>query len=115
MWHVLQTDVFGGWFGTIDEAAKVDIYSAIRVLSEVGPSLGRPRVDTVKSSEYSNMKELRVQSKGRPYRIFFAFDPKRNIVLLVGGNKQGNKRFYEQMVSIADKLYAVYLKDGENE
>lgn len=57
------------------------------------------------------MKELRVQSKGRPFRIFFAFDPERQAVFLIGGNKQGDKRFYKRMIAKADDLYDEYLED----
>jgi len=58
------------------------------------------------------MKELRVQSSGVPYRIFFAFDPRRKAVLLIGGNKKGDNRFYEKFVPLADKLYDKYLEDS---
>lgn len=57
------------------------------------------------------MKELRVQSKGRPLRIFFAFDPARKAVLLIGGNKKGDKRFYKTMVPLAYSLFSQYLED----
>lgn len=61
------------------------------------------------------MKELRVQSKGRPFRVLFAFDPDRRAILLVGGNKQGKKRFYEQIIPIADKLFDEHLKELTHE
>ena len=66
---------------------------------------------TVKNSNYRNMKELRVQSQKRPFRVFFAFDPKRNAVLLIGGNKSGKKRFYEDMIPMADELFKKYLEN----
>ena len=59
------------------------IYAVMEVLKSLGPNLGRPYVDSVKESRHENMKELRVQSKGRPFRIFFAFDPLRQAVLLI--------------------------------
>ena len=83
----------------------------MEVLKRMGPNLGRPYVDSVKRSRHENMKELRVQSKGRPFRIFFAFDPLRRAVLLIGGNKTGDKRFYARMIPIADMLYDDYLQD----
>ena len=81
------------------------------VLKELGPNLGRPYVDTINGSKFKNMKELRVQCKNRPFRIFFAFDPKRNAILLVGGNKANKKRFYEEMIPLADHLFKKYLED----
>jgi hypothetical protein len=98
----------------LDEAAREDIYAILRVLNQIGPKLGRPYVDSVQGSQHSNLKELRVQSKGRPLRIFFVFDKKRRAVLLVGGNKAGNKRFYDQMVPLADKALDDFLESQED-
>ena len=75
------------------------------VLEEEGPQLGRPYVDTVEESVFPNMKELRVQHKGDPWRILFAFDFERAAVLLVGGNKRGNKRWYLEHIPIADERF----------
>ena len=113
MWQILQTDQFKEWFkkdDNVDEDARVSIYAVMEVLKQLGPNLGRPYVDSVKGSRHENMKELRVQSKGRPFRIFFAFDPSRQAVLLIGGNKTGDKRFYTRMIPIADQLYDHYLE-----
>lgn len=107
---MVQTEEFGDWFSSIDAAGQEDVFAAIRVLSEIGPTLGRPLVDSLKTSRHSNLKELRIQSKGRPFRVFFAFDPRRRAVLLLGGNKQGKKRFYEDLIRIADDLFDDYLR-----
>jgi hypothetical protein len=84
------------------------------MLEEVGPSLGRPTVDTVKESRFANMKELRVQHGGKPYRILFAFDPRQTGILLIGGCK-GAKNWYGKMIGIADEIYAIYLKELKRE
>ena len=55
------------------------------------------------------MKELRTQHKGKPFRTFFAFDPRRCAILLIGGNKGGDKRFYGRFVPLADALYRGHL------
>ncbi len=110
MWAVVQTEEFGAWFSRIDAAAQEDVFAAVRILSEIGPSLGRPLVDSLKGSKHTNMKELRVQSKGRPFRIAFAFDRRRQAVLLVGGNKQGQKRFYQDLIRTADDRFENYLR-----
>ncbi|MBW6487138.1 MAG: type II toxin-antitoxin system RelE/ParE family toxin [Syntrophobacterales bacterium] len=114
MWKILQTKQFGEWFAgsdNVDEDVRESIYALMEVLKSIGPNLGRPYVDSVKGSRHENMKELRVQSEGRPFRIFFAFDPFRQAVLLIGGNKTGDKRFYARMLPIADALYDHYLQD----
>lgn len=61
------------------------------------------------------MRELRVQHKGRPFRILYAFDPRRMAILLIGGDKTGNNRWYEQFVPIADNLYDKHLEILTNE
>ena len=63
------------------------------------------------------MKELRLKSQKRPLRIFFAFDPERQAVLLIGGNKAGagGKTFYETMIPVADRLFREYLEAMEYE
>ena len=86
------------------------VLASMMVLRDRGPMLSRPYADTVNGSSYSNMKELRVQSKGDPIRAFFAFDPKRKGILLCAGNKTGDeKRFYEVMIPIADREFAAHL------
>jgi hypothetical protein len=117
MWELRWTEEFGQWIVSqeVDAAAREDIRAGLLILRELGPALGRPHVDTLQGSKHSNMKELRVQSKGRPFRIFFAFDPKRRAVLLIGGNKQGKKRFYNVHLPIADQLFDAYLKELDHE
>jgi hypothetical protein len=61
------------------------------------------------------MRELRVQSGGRPIRIFYAFDPRRTAILLIGGDKTGAKRFYEAMIPVADQLYDEYIEELRKE
>ena len=78
-----------------------------------GPLLGRPYVDTLKGSQYPNLKELRVQHRGEPWRIFFAFDPLRQAIVLVGGNKTGDKRWYEKNMPIAENRFAQHLAELE--
>jgi hypothetical protein len=79
------------------------------LLSETGPNLTRPYVEKVKDSEYQNMKELRVQIAGKPWRVLFAFDPTRTAVLLVGGNKGGDPRWYKTSIPIADRRFRRHL------
>lgn len=110
MWKVETTDAFDEWFNALDEINRANVLASLIVLQEKGPMLSRPYADTVKGSCHSNMKELRVQSKGEPIRIFFAFDPTRAAILLCGGNKMGNeKRFYEDMLPIADREFTTHL------
>lgn len=87
----------------------------IEVLRERGPQLSRPRADTLKGSRLTNLKELRVQHRGEPYRILYAFDPKRQGVLLIGGNKAGDKKWYDKMIPRAEKLFEAHLKTLEQE
>jgi hypothetical protein len=90
-----------------------EVLAIVKVLAESGPKLGRPRVDTLKGSAFNNMKELRIQYQGEPWRILFAFDPLRQAILLIGGNKSGNKRWYKENISLADQRYEQYLETLE--
>jgi hypothetical protein len=88
------------------------------VLEKEGPSLGRPHVDTLKGSAFSNMKELRFDADGGVWRVAFAFDRRRQAILLVAGNKVGLRgraedRFYKALIKEADTRFAVHLKGGE--
>jgi hypothetical protein len=112
-WEIATTDEFDAWYLEQLRELQLDIIAAVELLEEHGPMLGRPHVDTVGDSKFANMKELRVQSSGRPIRVFFAFDPKRAAILLVGGDKTGQKRFYETMIPIADRLFSKHLAHME--
>ncbi len=110
MWTIETTNTFDEWFDILDDIDRTNVLASMIVLQERGPMLSRPYADTVKGSCHSNMKELRVQSKGDPIRAFFAFDPKRKGVLLCAGNKTGNdKRFYDEMIPIADREFTAHL------
>ncbi|KPH83178.1 hypothetical protein AE618_00110 [Bosea vaviloviae] len=97
------------WFLNLESSIRVEIAAKISLLQQVGPTLGRPHADTLKGSAYPNMKELRVQIGGDPWRIFFAFDPRRSAILLVDGNKGGDGRFHEVNLPIADERYRDHL------
>lgn len=110
-WEILYDEAFAEWLESLEEGLQDEILAHAELLREFGPNLGRPRVDTVKGSKYPNMKELRVQYQGDPWRILFAFDPDRAAILLVGGNKRGDRRWYKTHVRIADRRFERHL-DG---
>ena len=111
-WKTATTGEFDEWFAELMEDVRIEVAAAIGVLARVGPILGRPLVDTLKSSKHSNMKELRVDECGQVIRIAFAFDPQRSAILLVGGAKQGTnpRLFYKQLIRKADRLYDAHLQ-----
>lgn len=116
MWSLETTDTFDGWFSALDDIDRAAVLALLIVLRERGPTLSRPYADTLRGSSYSNMKELRIQSKGRPLRAFFAFDPKRTGIVLCAGDKTGDeKRFYDVMMPIADREFAAYLEKKAKE
>src|SRR2546421_9444928 len=116
MWEIEFTDEFERWWKTLDHSVQDSIDYSVGLLERLGPSLGRPHVDSIKGARHANLKELRTQHRGKPYRVFFAFDPRRTAILLIGGCKAGDKRFYDRMIPLADSLYDEYLselrKDG---
>ena len=115
MWEVEYTDEFEEWWNHLTEHQQDAIAATIGVLEQLGPNLGRPHVDHVKASKHSNMKELRTQVDGDPFRTFFVFDPRRIAILLIGGTKVGDDRFYDRMIPIADQLYDVHIEELKSE
>jgi hypothetical protein len=87
----------------------------VQLLMEAGPQLRFPHASGVEGSRHRHMRELRVQSGGRPLRIFYAFDPRRTALLLIGGDKTGDDRFYDTYIPIADRLYEAYLDELRRE
>jgi hypothetical protein len=114
-WEVEVSEEFREWYVNLTVDLRAAIAAAVDTLEEAGPDLGRPVVDTLKGSRYPNMKELRVQHRGRPYRILFIFDPRRKAYLILGGDKSGNPQWYEQAIRRAERIYAQHLREtGES-
>lgn len=113
--EVEYTEEFEQSYLILDEAVQDSIDFVVELLEEKGVNLGSPKSSDIKGSRHGNMRELRVQHKGEPYRILYCFDPRRIAVLLLVGNKKGNDRWYEENVPKADRLYDELLKELENE
>jgi hypothetical protein len=102
MWVVNQTVVFENWWEALSEQEQDDVTAFVELLQEMGPQLPYPHSSGVEGSRHGHMREL---------RIFYAFDPRRSAILLIGGNKTGkDKRFYKTMIPKADALYDQHLK-----
>jgi hypothetical protein len=86
------------------------VIASLDLLEERGPLLSRPYADTLYGSKVSNLKELRVKIKKAPIRILFAFDPKQQAVILLAGTKQGDKRWYDTNIPVAEKLFNDHLE-----
>ncbi len=114
-WNVEYTNEFGDWWGTLREVEKENIMAIVTLLEEKGPQLSFPFSSGIEGSKYSHMRELRIQSKTNPIRVLYAFDPRRTAILLIGGNKKGDQRWYTVYVPIADKLYQQYLEELKRE
>jgi hypothetical protein len=110
VWEVEYTDEFHKWWETLTIDEQESIVYSVELLRDSGPVLARPHVDVIHGSRHANMKELRSQCHGRPLRTLFAFDPRRAAILLIGGDKTGDARFYERMVPLADRLFDEHLK-----
>jgi hypothetical protein len=114
-WAVEYTDEFGAWWKGLTQDQQEDFTAVVMLLMEHGPQLPFPYSSGIEGSRHEHMRELRVQSGGRPLRGFYAFDPRRAAILLIGGDKTGDGRFYERMIPIADRLYDDYLMELKKE
>jgi hypothetical protein len=114
-WVVEYTDEFGAWWDNLTEAEQIDVTAYVRNLEQRGPNLPHPYSSGINGSRHARMRELRVQSGGRPLRVFYAFDPRRVAILLIGGDKTGDDRFYKRMIPVADDLYDAHLAEIKKE
>ena len=114
-WEVEYTDDFGGWWQGLSEGQQDAVAARVELLMEYGPNLPYPHSSDIRGSRHGVMRELRVQSGGRPLRVFYAFDARRTSILLIGGDKTGNDRFYEEYVPVADNLYDEHLEELRKE
>lgn len=114
-WEVEYTDEFGEWWETLSEKEQISVAAVVQLLESKGPHLPQPYSSGVRMSRHGHMRELRIQHAGQPYRVFYAFDPRRIAILLFGGNKAGDDRFYEKYVPVADELYDEHLEELKRE
>lgn len=110
-WEVEHTDEFESWWNSLNESEQESVAASVGLLEEHGPSLPFPHCSGINESKHGHMRELRTQHDGRPYRTLYAFDPRRVALLLIGGDKTGNNRWYVEFVPVADKLYDEHLKE----
>ena len=110
-WVVLFHDAFDTEFAALVEELQDELLAPAKLLAEFGPNLGRPTVDTLKGSRHANMKKLRFAWNSQVWRVAFAFDPQRQAILLVGGDKGGadQRRFYKRLLTVADERYDDHL------
>ena len=109
-WEIEYTDEFGTWWDELSISEQESIRASVKLLGELGPQLPYPHSSGISNSRHGNMRELRIQHAGRPFRVLYAFDPRRCVILLIGGDKTGKDRWYAQYVPIADRLYDEHLK-----
>jgi hypothetical protein len=113
--QVEVTDQFIEWWEDLSLEQQVALAGRVELLAEQGPSLGRPAVERIHTSRHHNMKELRASEGGAP-RVSFMFDPRRQVILLLGGDKRGKwNDWYEWAVPAADDLYDEYLDELRRE
>ena len=114
-WAVEYTDEFGAWYEGLIEPIQDAIDRAVHLLEARRPDLPFPHSSGLSGSRRPHLRELRVQSRGDPLRVFYAFDPRRTAILLIGGSRTGDDRFYQRMMPLADRLYDTYLAEIRQE
>ena len=113
-WQIEYTDEFYSWWMELTETVQDRCAAVVDMLEREGPTLRFPYSSEIVGSKIA-LRELRIQCGGRPYRILYAFDPARNALLILGGDKTGNARWYEEYVPRAEKIYEQYLNELKEE
>jgi hypothetical protein len=116
-WTVLFHPAFDAELDELSQEVRNELLARLAVLKQFGPTLGRPTVDTLKGSSFANMKELRFNADDGVWRFAFAFDLKRQAVILIGGDKEGEdqRKFYKDLIGVADERFAAHVKTLELE
>jgi hypothetical protein len=114
-WEVEFTDEFEGWWNGLSGDEQEKVRASVLLLRERGPHLEFPHSSAVSTSRHSHMRELRIQVSGKPFRVLYAFNPLRTAILLVGGDKTGDDRWYEVNVPLADGIYDQHLEELKKE
>jgi hypothetical protein len=110
-WEADFHDEFVPEYSALSEDVQNELQAIIDALEQMGPQLGRPRVDTLNGSSHANMKEIRFAAADGVWRFAFAFDPNREAIVLCGGDKSGvsENRFYRQLIAKADKRFDAHV------
>ena len=117
-WEIITSESYDAWFEEQTEDDKAVILAKVYLLAEQGPHLGRPHADTLKGSKKrSNLKELRVKTDAHVFRTAYIFDPERQGLLLIGGDKKGKnqRKFYKDLIREAEQVYAAYREKTDRE
>ena len=108
--EVIATDEFAAWYDGLSEAEQDRVAFTVDLLEARGVTLPHPYSSSIKGASFA-LRELRTQTEGDPLRTFYAFDPSRQAVLLIGGDKTGDDRFYQRMIPIAERIWNEYLEE----
>ena len=111
VWSVAFHRAFRVEFDELGEAVQDELLAMVELLKVAGPQMRRPGTDTLKASKHANMKELRFDAAGGVWRVAYAFDPNREAILLVAGDKSGvaQKRFYKVLIAKADQRFDEHI------
>jgi hypothetical protein len=108
-WDIEFTDELGDGWASLTEPEQESVKASVELLGEFGPNLRYPHSSGITTAKHAHLRELRIQYAGRPYRVLYAFDPRRCAILLLGGDKTGHPRGYDEHVPVADRRYDEHL------
>ena len=115
-WNVEYTDEFETWWTKkLAPDEQDEIAAVVGLLERKGPQLPFPYSSAIKQSKYAHLRELRIQHGGKPFRVLYAFDPRRTAILLTGGEKTGQQLWYQKQIRVADGLYEEHLEQLQQE
>jgi hypothetical protein len=110
MHEVVGTDEFADWYRSLTEQEEAEVANAVGKLETLGLRLGEPHCSAIKGASFA-LRELRCRSGSSPLRTFYAYDPRRDAVLIIGGDKSGDPKFYDRMIPRAESIWNEYIAE----
>jgi hypothetical protein len=106
------TDEFEVWFVALSRKKQKRVAKIIDMLEMMDQGLlGTRYAKSIVGTD--GLFELVIQISGQPYRILYATVSDHGVVLLIGGNKKGDDRFYQREIPRAEALLLRWLEEGE--
>lgn len=106
---VQQSEEFAAWLESLDLPDRRAVNRVGARLAMNGFPLGDPRSSALRGSRFP-LRELRPRSGASPLRVLHAFDPRRDALILPGGNEATEASFHRRAIARAETIWIAHLE-----